>query len=69
MSPSQLIQEVRLQVARELIETHPDRPIKAIAYQVGYQKTSYFIQLYRERFGSNPGAMIRQLGEAQEADT
>lgn len=54
LSPQQFIQEVRLQLAQELLLTQPHRQIKAIAAQVGYQKVSYFSQLYRERFGIMP---------------
>ncbi|OJW72405.1 MAG: hypothetical protein BGO59_14815 [Spirosoma sp. 48-14] len=55
LSPNQFIQEVRLQVAQELIKSQPKSMIKSIGYQVGYQNTSYFIRIYRERFGINPG--------------
>ncbi|GAB2519630.1 response regulator [Spirosoma aerophilum] len=55
LSPNQLIQEIRLQVAHELFELHPDAMIKTIALQVGYQKASYFSRLYRDRFGHEPG--------------
>lgn len=55
MSPNQFIQEVRLQVAQELLNTQPQAMVKSIGYQVGYQNTSYFIRIYRERFGISPG--------------
>ncbi len=55
MSPNQLIHEVRLQVAHDLLEKTPDALVKTIALEVGYSKSSYFIQLYRERFGVAPG--------------
>lgn len=55
LSPNQLIQEVRLQVAYDLFESQPDAMIKHIALQVGYQKASYFSRIYRERFGIAPG--------------
>ncbi len=53
-SPGQFIQEIRLQVAYDLFEKHPAMMVKTVAIQVGYQKVSYFSQLYRERFGVNP---------------
>ena len=55
MSPNQLIHEVRLQVAHDLLQKRPEALVKTIALEVGYSKSSYFIQLYRERFGVAPG--------------
>ncbi|WP_041616533.1 ATP-binding protein [Spirosoma linguale] len=55
LSPNLFIQEIRLQVAHELFELHPQAMIKTIALQVGYQKASYFSRLYRDRFGHEPG--------------
>lgn len=60
LSPNQLVQEVRLQVAYDILAKQSDVMIKSVAYQVGYQKTSHFIHLYRERFGINPGEQQRQ---------
>ncbi|GAB3034172.1 hybrid sensor histidine kinase/response regulator transcription factor [Spirosoma pulveris] len=60
LSPNQLIQEIRLQVAHELFELHPEAMIKTIALQVGYQKASYFSRLYRDRFGHEPGKRYEQ---------
>ncbi|GAB4047805.1 ATP-binding protein [Spirosoma litoris] len=59
LSPNQFIQEVRLQVAHELLEKQPETLIKSVGYQVGYQNTSYFIRIYRERFGVSPGERSR----------
>ena len=59
LSPNQLIQEIRLQVAYALFESQPEAMIKHIALQVGYQKASYFSRIYRERFGLTPGKKIQ----------
>lgn len=61
MSPNQLIHEVRLQVAHELLQKNPEALVKSIALEVGYSKSSYFIQLYRERFGVPPGQTLTLL--------
>ncbi|OIN55985.1 hybrid sensor histidine kinase/response regulator transcription factor [Arsenicibacter rosenii] len=61
MSPNQLIHEVRLQVAHELLRKNPEALVKTIALEVGYSKSSYFIQLYRERFGVPPGQYLTLL--------
>lgn len=55
LTPNQLIQEVRLQIAHKLLQHQPDMLLKSVAVQVGYQKVAYFSQLYRERFGIIPG--------------
>lgn len=66
LSPNQLIQEIRLQIAYEIFENNPQALVKSVGYQVGYQKTSYFIQLYRERFGINPGEQYRMANNVDE---
>ena len=66
-SPNQFIQEIRLQAAYELFEKQPNALVKSVGHQVGYQKTSYFIQIFRERFGVNPGERLRQLESADGA--
>lgn len=65
LSPNQFIQEIRLQVAHELFELQPQAMIKTIAFQVGYQKVSYFSRIYRDRFGVNLGDPEEQLNEKQ----
>ena len=60
-SPGQFIQEVRLQVAYDLFEKQPGILVKEVSMQVGYQKVSYFSQLYRERFGVNPEEHVQLI--------
>lgn len=63
LSPNQLIQEIRLQVAHELFENQLEAMIKTIALPVGYQKATYFSRIYRERFGVNVGDQKVQISE------
>ncbi|WP_143092966.1 helix-turn-helix domain-containing protein, partial [Arsenicibacter rosenii] len=60
LTPTQFINEVRLQVAYELFQQKPQMQVKQVAYAVGYQKASYFTKLYRERFGVYPGTNSAQ---------
>ncbi|GAB2515337.1 hybrid sensor histidine kinase/response regulator transcription factor [Spirosoma aerophilum] len=60
LSPIQFVQDVRLQTARELLESNRYKTIKEVAFNVGFQKVSYFSRLYQQRYGISPGAMINQ---------
>jgi signal transduction histidine kinase/DNA-binding response OmpR family regulator/ligand-binding sensor domain-containing protein len=54
LTPKKYINEVRLQIARELLETQKYKTISQVAYHVGFQKVNYFTQLFTERFGVTP---------------
>lgn len=47
------VQNVRLDHARQLLE-ETTLPVRHVALAVGYENTSYFYHLFRERFGSAP---------------
>ncbi len=53
MSPKAFITEVRLQKAREILESRKATSIKGLAADVGFSNYSYFQNLYRERFGTD----------------
>lgn len=53
LKPSELIQYVRLQRARDLLEKNAGS-IAEIAYQVGFGSPSYFSSCFNERFGYPP---------------
>lgn len=55
MSPNEYIREMRLQAARELLESGQVTSSKALCEQVGMRSASYFSRLYKERFGELPG--------------
>ncbi|MEZ4939687.1 MAG: helix-turn-helix domain-containing protein [Saprospiraceae bacterium] len=54
MSANQYIQDVRLLVAREKIESGEVENLSALARSVGFRTANYLSRLYRERFGESP---------------
>lgn len=54
-TPLAYLQDLRLEAARALLETG-DQSVDVIANQVGYNDTSSFSRLFRERIGMSPGA-------------
>ncbi len=56
LSANQLIQELRLLQARELIESGEYRTLRQVADAVGLRSADYLSRLYRERFGKSPAA-------------
>lgn len=54
---SRYVLERRLETARLLIVRQADRPISAIAYEIGFGDLSYFNRAFRQRFGTTPSAM------------
>ena len=52
-SPSQYIQELRLQKSKSLL-TNTGKPIKEIAYDVGFENADYFCAAFRKKTGLTP---------------
>jgi AraC-like DNA-binding protein len=52
-SPSQYLQELRLQKGKDLL-TNTLKPIKEIAYEVGFENADYFCTVFRNKTGSTP---------------
>lgn len=61
LSPNQYLQEVRLQVAREYLERGKYKTVKEVAYAVGFQKVSYFAEIFAKRFGVVPNQYMKAL--------
>jgi signal transduction histidine kinase/DNA-binding response OmpR family regulator len=57
-SPAQLIKEVRLQKARELLLSGEIYKIEDVSKRVGFEKASYFSQQFLERFGKRPSEFL-----------
>ncbi|MCC5935221.1 MAG: response regulator [Balneolales bacterium] len=57
MTPAQFIKEIRLQYARQLILNNPGISKEETAEAVGFQKASWFVKLFEERFGVKPGEL------------
>ncbi|MNM00219.1 putative response regulatory protein [compost metagenome] len=50
---SEYILQVRMEIAKELLAESPNK-IYEISVQLGYQKPSYFIQLFKKHYGMTP---------------
>ena len=52
-SPSRYLKEVRLQRSRELLQTS-SKPVKEIAYEVGYCDCTRFMRDFKRAYGTRP---------------
>lgn len=52
-SPSKYIQEVRINMAKEIL-TNTSRSIKEIAFELGYENKDYFFTVFRKATGMTP---------------
>ncbi|TXG94009.1 MAG: helix-turn-helix domain-containing protein [Rhodocyclaceae bacterium] len=59
-TPLAYLQDLRLEAARALLETG-DLSVEVIGGQVGYNDTSSFSRLFRQRIGMSPGAYRRRF--------
>ncbi len=57
-SPAQLVKEVRLLRAYELLLTGDIYKVEDVCRRVGYEKASYFAQQFYERFGKRPSEFL-----------
>lgn len=63
LSVSQLISQVRLQKAMELLRKGAYN-VSEVAVQVGFSSTSYFIKCFREQYGYPPGEVSKQVNDS-----
>lgn len=54
LTPNGYITEIKLQEARNIVESNHQITLKELAYKVGYLHTSYFVTKYEKRFGKHP---------------
>lgn len=54
MSTNKFMLEIRLLVAREMLEASPRPTLSTVAESIGFKKTSYLSTRFRERFGVLP---------------
>jgi signal transduction histidine kinase/DNA-binding response OmpR family regulator len=54
LSPSEYIQEVKLQKARHLLENQSFTTVNEVAAECGYSSGSYLTKVFQERFGKTP---------------
>ena len=64
-APSQYIQEVRVNMAKELL-TNTSKSIKEIAFELGYENKDYFFTAFRKVSGMTP-AGYRKLTRGEGA--
>ena len=62
LSVSQLISQVRLQRAMELLRT-TSLTVSEVSHRVGFNSTSYFIKCFREYYGYPPGEAGKRSAE------
>jgi YesN/AraC family two-component response regulator len=58
LTPNKYIREIKLQHARTLLESRKYVTVSEVSQAVGFSKTEYFSQLYKERFGKLPSAYL-----------
>jgi len=66
LSVSQLIRQVRLKHAMELLKQHT-ATVSEVSYQVGFSSPSYFIKCFREQYGYPPGEAEKRAFDESEA--
>jgi signal transduction histidine kinase/CheY-like chemotaxis protein len=58
LTTNQYIQEIRLNHARNLLETGQVESIKKLTYDIGMKDSQYFARLFKKRFGRNPSDFL-----------
>lgn len=64
ISPSKYIGELRLDMAKKLMQSNPDILLKDVAEMVGFTDAFYFSRVFKSREGISPSAYIRRLKES-----
>ncbi|MCC6725364.1 MAG: helix-turn-helix transcriptional regulator [Saprospiraceae bacterium] len=53
-TPNLLIQEIRLEKAKELLEAGEYATVSEVSYAVGYNRPDYFSDVFERRYGRRP---------------
>ncbi|GAB4256774.1 MAG: hypothetical protein Kow0027_23960 [Saprospiraceae bacterium] len=61
LTPVQFILEIRLQHARQLLESRRFATVAEVQYEIGIESPSYFSRKFNERFGKSPGALLKEV--------
>lgn len=59
MSPALFFKNEKLLLAKELLESGDFKLISDVAYELGYNKTTYFSSIFRNYFGVLPNTLLR----------
>lgn len=54
LTPGKYIQEIKLNYAREMIETQKFRTISQVSYEAGFKDAAAFSRAFKKRFGKSP---------------
>lgn len=54
LSPNQYYREIKLQVARRLLESGEVRTVNEVATAIGFETAKYFSKIFAKRFGKRP---------------
>ncbi len=57
-TPSKYINEIRLLIAEQQLRNKSYTTIAEVCYSVGFQKPTYFSQLFKKRFGKVPSTYL-----------
>lgn len=57
-SPNIYLREIRLQMARRILENKEKVNVSSVSQEIGFTSTKYFSKLYKERFGKSPSEYI-----------
>lgn len=58
-TPNHYIRSIRLQKAKELLQSGAFETIKEVSSQVGFKKSIYFSRLFKEEFGVYPVDILK----------
>lgn len=58
ISPVNFILEIRLQKARQLLESKKYMTVSEVRYEIGIESASYFTKKFTDRFGKNPKSYL-----------
>lgn len=61
-TPNKLIQTIRLERAKELIELGEFATVAEVSYAVGYNRPDYFASLFQKKFGEKPKSYSMRWG-------
>jgi len=66
MSPLEYVHTLRLEEAKQMLEAS-DKPIEAIANEVGYEDAGFFSRLFRRKVNLSPAQYRKRFGSMRKA--
>lgn len=57
-SPNKYIRELKMELAKEMIDSGKFNRVSLVAYKVGFQRVDYFSKLFEKHFGVRPITLI-----------